>query len=215
MSRDDFLGRLKSGIENQTGDFEKDLAAFFNQVSYASGQYDQEESFNELRKHLEELEKGQKRDNRVFYMALPPTVFLTVAQNLRKTCHPKKGIARVFIEKPFGRDLESSRELQRHLAPEWNEEEVFRIDHYLGKEMVKNILILRFANEFFAATWNRRHVDNVQITFKEPFGTERRGGYFDEFGIIRDVMQNRESQTTSLLLDHSSHANRRQTSSKS
>lgn len=113
------------------------------------------------------------------------------------------------IEKPFGKDLGSSRELQHALAPNWKEEEIFRIDHYLGKEMVKNILILRFGNEFFGATWNRNHIDNVQvrqssnahpfpmltlekITFKEPFGTEGRGGYFDEFGIIRDVMQNRE-----------------------
>ena len=95
------------------------------------------------------------------------------------------------VEKPFGKDLPSSRELQKALAPDWKEEEIFRIDHYLGKEMVKNILILRFGNEFFGATWNRNHIDNVQITFKEPFGTEGRGGYFDEFGIIRDVMQNR------------------------
>lgn len=99
------------------------------------------------------------------------------------------------------------------MEPNWKEEEIFRIDHYLGKEMVKNILILRFGNEFFNATWNRHHIDNVQvcaemeetlikdefilipaqITFKEPFGTEGRGGYFDEFGIIRDVMQNRMS----------------------
>lgn len=95
------------------------------------------------------------------------------------------------VEKPFGKDLQSSRDLQKALEPNWKEEEIFRIDHYLGKEMVKNILILRFGNEFFNATWNRHHIDNVQITFKEPFGTEGRGGYFDEFGIIRDVMQNR------------------------
>ena len=96
------------------------------------------------------------------------------------------------VEKPFGKDLPSSRELQKALAPDWTEDELYRIDHYLGKEMVKNILILRFGNEFFGATWNRNHIDNVQITFKEPFGTEGRGGYFDEFGIIRDVMQNRK-----------------------
>ena len=101
------------------------------------------------------------------------------------------------VEKPFGKDLPSSRELQRALAPDWTEDELYRIDHYLGKEMVKNILILRFGNEFFGATWNRNHIDNVQITFKEPFGTEGRGGYFDEFGIIRDVMQNREWFTVS------------------
>ena len=82
--------------------------------------------------------------------------------------------------------MASSRELQKSLEPDWKEDEIFRIDHYLGKEMVKNILILRFGNSFLGATWNRHHIDNVQITFKEPFGTEGRGGYVDEFGIIRD-----------------------------
>ncbi|KAK2682719.1 glucose-6-phosphate dehydrogenase [Fusarium oxysporum f. sp. vasinfectum] len=103
------------------------------------------------------------------------------------------------VEKPFGKDLASSRELQKSLEPDWNEQELFRIDHYLGKEMVKNILILRFGNSFLGATWNRHHIDNVQITFKEPFGTEGRGGYFDEFGIVRDVMQNHLLQVLTLL----------------
>src|ERR1700712_2146617 len=85
------------------------------------------------------------------------------------------------------------------LEPDWKEEEIFRIDHYLGKEMVKNLLILRLGNEFLGATWNRNHIDSVQITFKEPFGTEGRGGYFDEFGIVRDVMQNHLLQVLTLL----------------
>jgi glucose-6-phosphate 1-dehydrogenase len=89
--------------------------------------------------------------------------------------------------------------LQRALAPIWREDETFRIDHYLGKEMVKNLLILRFANTFLGATWNRQYISNVQITFKEPFGTEGRGGYFNEFGIIRDVMQNHLLQVLTIL----------------
>jgi glucose-6-phosphate 1-dehydrogenase len=92
--------------------------------------------------------------------------------------------------------LESSRELQKALGPNWTEDEIFRIDHYLGKEMVKNLLVFRFANVFYNAVWNRNFIENVQIIFKEPFGTEGRGGYFDEFGIIRDVMQNRTCQKT-------------------
>jgi glucose-6-phosphate 1-dehydrogenase len=101
-------------------------------------------------------------------------------------------ICALQVEKPFGKDLESSRELQRALGPNWTEDEIFRIDHYLGKEMVKNLLVFRFANVFYNAVWNRNFIENIQIIFKEPFGTEGRGGYFDEFGIIRDVMQNRE-----------------------
>ena len=95
--------------------------------------------------------------------------------------------------------MASSRELQKSLEPDWKEDELYRIDHYLGKEMVKNILILRFGTSFLGATWNRHHIDNVQITFKEPFGTEGRGGYFDEFGIVRDVMQNHLLQVLTLL----------------
>lgn len=199
MDREEFLKRVKSSIKTPTKEIEGQLKEFLEICTYVSGQYDQDESFVQLREHLEDLEKGKKEHNRVFYMALPPSVFTVVSQKLKKNCYPKSGISRIIVEKPFGKDLESSRQLQKDLEPNWKEEEIFRIDHYLGKEMVKNILILRFGNEFFGATWNRNHIDNVQITFKEPFGTEGRGGYFDEFGIIRDVMQNHLLQVLTLL----------------
>ncbi|OBT47564.1 glucose-6-phosphate 1-dehydrogenase [Pseudogymnoascus sp. WSF 3629] len=199
MDHEEYLKRVKSYIKTPTKDIEQQLEDFTKICTYISGQYDQDESFVNLRKHLEELEKGRKEQNRVFYMALPPSVFTTVSQHLKKNCYPESGIARIIVEKPFGKDLGSSRELQKALEPNWKEDEIFRIDHYLGKEMVKNILILRFGNEFFGATWNRNHIDNVQISFKEPFGTEGRGGYFDEFGIIRDVMQNHLLQVLTLL----------------
>ncbi len=132
-------------------------------------------------------------------MALPPNVFIPVAQGLKKNVYPENGVARLIVEKPFGRDLQSSRELQKALAPIWTEEETFRIDHYLGKEMVKNILILRFGNLFLSSSWNKNYISNVQITFKEPFGTEGRGGYFNDIGIIRDVMQNHLLQVLTVI----------------
>lgn len=92
---------------------------------------------------------------------------------------------RIIVEKPFGRDLQSSNELSLHLSKLFVEEEIYRIDHYLGKEMVQNLIVLRFANQIFKRIWNRDSIESVTITFKEPFGTEGRGGYFDEFGIIR------------------------------
>lgn len=199
MEHEEFLRRVKSYIKVPTQEMEDSLEDFCKLCSYVSGQYDRDESFAALNKHLEDIEAGRHEQNRVFYMALPPSVFITVSQHLKKNCYPKNGISRIIVEKPFGKDLGSSRELQKALEPDWREEEIFRIDHYLGKEMVKNILILRFGNEFFGATWNRNHIDNVQITFKEPFGTEGRGGYFDEFGIIRDVMQNHLLQVLTLL----------------
>ncbi|KAI5212516.1 glucose-6-phosphate dehydrogenase [Aureobasidium subglaciale] len=202
MDHEEFIKRVKSHIKTPTKEIEEQLDEFCSFCTYLDGEkYDEDKYFKGLEEHLSKLEKknNQKETNRIFYMALPPSVFIPVSEMLKKHCYPKNGIARIIIEKPFGKDLGSSRELQHALEPNWKEEEIFRIDHYLGKEMVKNILILRFGNEFFGSNWNRNHIDNVQITFKEPFGTEGRGGYFDEFGIIRDVMQNHLLQVLTLL----------------
>lgn len=110
-----------------------------------------------------------------------------------------RGWNRIIIEKPFGRDASSSAELSNHLSKLFKEEQIYRIDHYLGKEMVQNLMTIRFGNKIFSPTWNREHIASVLITFKEPFGTHGRGGYFDDFGIIRDVMQNHLLQILSLV----------------
>ena len=106
---------------------------------------------------------------------------------------------RVIVEKPFGKDLDSSNALSKHISGLFKEEEIYRIDHYLGKEMVQNLIVLRFANKIFKNIWSRDSISSVTITFKEPFGTQGRGGYFDEFGIIRDIMQNHLLQILSLV----------------
>jgi glucose-6-phosphate 1-dehydrogenase len=173
-------------------DFDDKLKKFKEISSYVAGPYDEDKGFQELTKRLEELEKERGgKANRVFYMALPPSVFTVVAKGLKKNCYSEDK-NRIIIEKPFGKDLESCREMMEALKAEWSEEQTFRIDHYLGKEMIKNMLVLRFGNVFLEAALNRNFVSNIQMTFKEPFGTEGRGGYFDEFGIIRDVCQNRK-----------------------
>ncbi|KAK2495119.1 hypothetical protein MC885_017564 [Smutsia gigantea] len=110
-----------------------------------------------------------------------------------------RGWNRVIVEKPFGRDLQSSDRLSNHISSLFREDQIYRIDHYLGKEMVQNLMVLRFANRIFGPIWNRDNVACVIVTFKEPFGTEGRGGYFDEFGIIRDVMQNHLLQMLCLV----------------
>ncbi|XP_055022267.1 glucose-6-phosphate 1-dehydrogenase-like isoform X3 [Boleophthalmus pectinirostris] len=137
--------------------------------------------------------------NRLFYLALPPTVYQSVTTNISAHCISLKGWNRVIVEKPFGHDLQSSQELSSHLFSLFKEDQIYRIDHYLGKEMVQNLMVLRFGNRIFGPIWNRNSVSCVVLTFKEPFGTQGRGGYFDNFGIIRDVMQNHLLQILCLV----------------
>ncbi|KAL7293918.1 hypothetical protein TKK_0012649 [Trichogramma kaykai] len=166
---------------------------------YVAGGYDSPEGFVELNRQILGHELAGAKANRLFYLALPPSVFDTCTVHIRQKCVIDQGWTRVIIEKPFGRDSASSAKLSAHLASLFREEQIYRIDHYLGKEMVQNLMTLRFGNRVFSPTWNREHVASVQINFKEPFGTQGRGGYFDEFGIIRDVMQNHLLQILSLV----------------
>lgn len=196
MDDAEYHKRITSYIKNVDSDEAKAKLEEFKKLStYVSGGYEDGESFDKLNKYLNEIESSYqgKERNRLFYLALPPSVFIPVAKNLKEHCYSKGGVNRIIVEKPFGKDLDSCRELLSSLKQHWTEDETFRIDHYLGKEMVKNLLVLRFANVAMNAAWDKNSISNVQITFKEPFGTEGRGGYFDEFGIIRDILQNRKS----------------------
>ena len=137
--------------------------------------------------------------NRVFYFAVPPDVFAAAGAAIKATCMSSRGFNRMIVEKPFGRDSASSKELGSRLAASFTEDELYRIDHYLGKELVQNLLVLRFGNIFLQPLWNRNYIKSVQISFKEDIGTMGRGGYFDGYGIIRDVMQNHLLQILSLI----------------
>ncbi|XP_049953438.1 glucose-6-phosphate 1-dehydrogenase isoform X1 [Schistocerca serialis cubense] len=171
---------------------------FWAHNKYIAGSYDSRRDFELLNQELMTCENGTSA-NRLFYLALPPSVFEDVTVHIRNSCMAVKGWTRIIIEKPFGRDADSSKRLSDHLASLFKEEQIYRIDHYLGKEMVQNLMTLRFGNKIFSPTWNRECVASVLISFKEPFGTQGRGGYFDEFGIIRDVMQNHLLQILSLV----------------
>lgn len=176
--------------------------AFLDRCFYFAGKYDSLEDFGKFREALEQHEKACLADspaNRVFYLAIPPNIFVDVAKSVRGAAMTQTGFNRVIVEKPFGRDSESSAELGRALAALYNEDQLYRIDHYLGKEMVQNLMVLRFANKVFEPLWNSYHISTVTITFKEDFGTQGRGGYFDNFGMIRDVMQNHLLQILSLI----------------
>ena len=184
MTHDSFLSIIKSPIKLESPRFAEQLEQFCQRCSYVSGHEGGEKSFHALRRRLEQLEMGKKEQNRLFYMALPPSIFPSMQEGLRKYCYSGRGANRIIvsvvsimmsgirhravdtvlqIEKPFGHDLESSRALQRALDPHWREDEIFRVDHYLGKEVVNNLLVLRFGNEMFSAIWNAKHIDNIEV----------------------------------------------------
>lgn len=179
----------------------EDLVQRFKGVcSYLSGDsYDDENAARQLDKHLESFEGQDGSNNRLFYLAIPPQLFAVCSQTVRKHCWSQKGWNRVVVEKPFGHDSESSKKLSDELMAVLKESEIYRIDHYLGKEMTLSIIALRFANVAFKPLFHRDMVRCVRITFKEDIGTKGRGGYFNSYGIIRDVMQNHMLQLLTLI----------------
>uniref|UniRef100_A0A0E0KF02 glucose-6-phosphate dehydrogenase (NADP(+)) n=1 Tax=Oryza punctata TaxID=4537 RepID=A0A0E0KF02_ORYPU len=174
------------------------MEQFLKRCFYQSGQYNSEEGFSELDRKLKEKEAG-KVPNRLFYLSIPPNIFVDVVRSASRTASSQDGWTRFIVEKPFGRDSESSGELTRNLKKYLAEEQIFRIDHYLGKELVENLSVLRFSNLVFEPLWSRNYIRNVQLIFSEDFGTEGRGGYFDNYGIIRDIMQNHLLQILALF----------------
>ncbi|XP_058070582.1 glucose-6-phosphate 1-dehydrogenase, chloroplastic-like isoform X2 [Magnolia sinica] len=174
------------------------MVQFLQRCFYHSGQYGSEENFLELDRKLKEKEAG-RLPNRLFYLSIPPNIFVDAVRCASCCASSATGWTRVIVEKPFGRDSESSGELTRCLKQYLTEDQIFRIDHYLGKELVENLSVLRFSNLVFEPLWSRQYIRNVQLIFSEDFGVEGRGGYFDSYGIIRDIMQNHLLQILALF----------------
>ncbi len=170
---------------------------------YLSGQYEAAADFARLRERLAQLDaQHQLPGNHLYYLAVPPTQFGTIATLLRKAGLVEEGPAawaRLLVEKPFGRDLDSALALDQELHQSLAESQIYRLDHYLGKETVQNILVLRFGNAVFEPVWNRRYVDHVQITVAESLGVGERGGYFDGAGLLRDMVQNHLLQLLAMV----------------
>eukprot|EP00262_Sarcandra_glabra_P012784 TRINITY_DN336_c0_g1_i3.p1 TRINITY_DN336_c0_g1~~TRINITY_DN336_c0_g1_i3.p1 ORF type:complete len:523 (+),score=97.95 TRINITY_DN336_c0_g1_i3:266-1834(+) len=203
--RDRIRGHLGHG-KGASSEHTEDVSKFLQLVKYVSGSYDDAEGFQLLDKEISEHESAKNSQEgssrRLFYLALPPSVYPSVCKMIRHYCMNRTdlgGWTRIVVEKPFGKDLNSAEELSAQLGELFSEHQIYRIDHYLGKELVQNLLVLRFANRFFLPLWNRDNIDNIQIVFREDFGTEGRGGYFDEYGIIRDIIQNHLLQVLCLV----------------
>ncbi len=176
-----------------------------NGFRYVAGDYAQGATFDRLRDVLDEIDTARGTGgNRVFYLATVPNVFASVAAALgehglaRRANEAPDSFIRLVIEKPFGRDLPSAVDLDRQLHAVFDESQIYRIDHYLGKETVQNVLALRFANAIFEPIWNRRYVDHVQITVAESVGVGHRGGFYESAGALRDIVQNHVMQVLAL-----------------
>lgn len=174
------------------------MEKFLQRCFYHSGHYDSQDNFAELDMKLRQHEAGRV-SNRLFYLSIPPNIFIDAVRCASSSASSASGWTRVIVEKPFGRDSESSAALTNGLKKYLHEDQIFRIDHYLGKELVENLSVLRFSNLVFEPLWSRQYIRNVQLIFSEDFGTEGRGGYFDNYGIIRDIMQNHLLQILALF----------------
>ncbi|RPI90788.1 MAG: glucose-6-phosphate dehydrogenase [Chloroflexi bacterium] len=196
-----FRAHLKEGMK-ELASFEyteEEWNRFASNLVYQQGRYTDLADFKKLGNFLKEWEGGS--GNRVYYMATPPGIFPNIVDLLGLTDQlgEEHGWRRVVIEKPFGTDLESAHSLNQQIHKALNERQIYRIDHYLGKETVQNILMARFANTIFEPLWNRNYIDHVEITVAEQVGVEHRGRFYDQVGVLRDMFQNHLLQLVSLV----------------
>ncbi|HVR10752.1 MAG TPA: glucose-6-phosphate dehydrogenase [Thermoanaerobaculia bacterium] len=204
MSDDEFRRKMVEDLHTfETGTLDQERVEWLKRrLSYVSGDFDQPETFERLRTTLAAIdEQWGTGGSYLFYLAVPPSQFAAIIRRLgdaRLTCEEDGKWRRVVIEKPFGHDLESARRLNHDIREVVEETQIYRIDHYLGKETVQNILAFRFANGIFEPIWNRRYIDHVQITVAETVGVESRGSYYEEAGALRDMVQNHMFQLLAL-----------------
>lgn len=182
---------------------DKEWSAFAERCYYVQGDFNSTDTFAHLNNKIKEAQKTWSLgENVLYYLAVAPSFFAKVIEQLAKagmTTETEHYWKRVIIEKPFGRDLASARELNKNITNHIEETQVYRIDHYLGKETVQNIMVFRFGNSVFEPIWNRRYIEYVQITVAEELGVELRGGYYDQSGVLRDMVQNHILSVLSLI----------------
>lgn len=174
---------------------------FTDKFHYRSVSFDEVASYKELKDYLDKIRKTESIDgNTIFYLSTPPSLYGVIPQKLAETDQNKEtdGYKRLIIEKPFGNDLHSAIELKDALLKNWHEDQIYRIDHYLGKETVQNLMVTRFSNGIFEPLWNGNYIHHVEITSSEKMGLEKRGGYYDSSGALRDMVQNHLLQVAAI-----------------
>jgi len=205
MTDDEYRDRMKASVlefsESKQID-EEVWQSFAQGMKFLPSNIENAECYQALAKMLEEVERERgTQGNRLFYLSVAPEFYAEAVRQLGAAGLTKseKGWVRVIIEKPFGTDLESARQLNQGILQHLDEKQIYRIDHYLGKETVQNLLVFRFANGIFEPMWNRQYIDHVQITNAETVGVEGRGGYYEKSGVVRDMIQNHVFQVLSLV----------------
>ena len=204
MSHEEFRKKLRDTLEEHVsgGVSDEVWESFAGGIFYLSGDSKEPETYDELKGFLKELDSERgTQGNRAFYLSASPSLFPTIVERLGEAGMNEGeggGWSRLVVEKPFGRDLGSARELNEEIRRYFNEDQIYRIDHYLGKETVQNILALRFANGIFEPIWNQHYVDHVQITVAEDIGVGTRGAFYEEAGALRDIVQNHVMQVLCL-----------------
>ncbi len=200
ISNDDFQASVKDSVQSALGNKEN-IDEFISHFYYQTHDVADSSSYASLKTFADQIDKKYDLEgNRIFYLAMAPEFFGPIAMHLKSDgLTDVKGYKRLVIEKPFGHDLASAKELNKQIRTAFSESEVYRIDHYLGKEMVRNIEVIRFANAIFEPLWNNRYISNIQITSSETLGVEERGRYYETSGALRDMLQNHMLQMVALL----------------
>jgi glucose-6-phosphate 1-dehydrogenase len=204
MSHEEFRGRLRGALDkHRSGQVSDDVwESFSKSIFYLAGDSKKPKTYEELKDFLKELDRERGTEgNRIYYLSSSPSLFPAIVERLGEAGMNEEengGYARLVVEKPFGRDLMSARELNGDLRRYFEERQIYRIDHYLGKDTVQNILALRFSNGIFEPVWNQHYVDHVQITVAEDLGVGTRGAFYEEAGALRDIVQNHVMQVLCL-----------------
>lgn len=206
-SHDEFRSEMQEHIKqhSRSSPNDQEMQAFTEKLFYFKSDFTNDQGYSDLHGFLEDLDKKYgTMGNRIYYLSVQPSSFSPITDQLKKhgliyDDNDKDKFSRVIIEKPFGHDLQSAKDLQTEITKNLSEDQIYRIDHYLGKETVQNLLVFRFSNAIFEGLWNNRYVDNIQITVAESIGIETRGAFYESAGLVRDIIQNHLLQVLSLV----------------